>query len=275
MEEPSPPATIRLALTPETKAGIEAIASIATDLGPLLKSIGQVIVKAGRALLRGAALAYAYWDANEKVAQAGWIPSLLIPYPTLVERLKEQGFSVADFLESHFQENTSALCEKIMERIAANAPDRHCIKVLGQAVAAHRNGLHHCVPPTIFSEVERVIRLRLNIQGRVRTSHIKTVFEEMKRTNLAALAEVGPLALTDILIEQIYQDTRKLSQAERRFLNRHVVVHGFEIGNGFKDSMNALLLADSLISYLKWRSGSRTPVSSQENVHSSQLLSGT
>ncbi len=227
--------------------------------GGLFDLIISSLSRIGKFLLKAGELAFAYHDAHEKVVASGWIPSMVIPYARLVEELTQSpNLDVDGFLRRYFSEEFSEAMLKLIERVKSHAPDQHCKTILEQAMTAHAQGLYHCVSPTIFAELERVIRIRVGAKSHLRVSKIKEIMSGLKAQPLAVFVQAGPLVLTDILTEYVYRDTR--GEKDFPFLNRHTVMHGFKPGNGFKDSMNALLLADSVLGALS----SKYPASSTD-----------
>lgn len=232
---------------PDTQAMSGAFATLVSGLGTILKGLGVVM----RDVAWGAVHLY---GTHQKVIEAGWFPSTLLPYQKLAAFAFNAGFSVDDYLRKYFEENFEIFEAEFKQRIEHRAPDAHSKVLLAQALAAHKEGLYFCVPPAIFAEIERAVRLYLKCEGGIGSRKIKELFREMTNTNLENLIAVGPVVLTDIITEHVYKDTRGISEPEIKFLNRHQVMHGFKVSSGFKDSLNALLLAEGVISFLAWKS---------------------
>lgn len=224
------------------------VSDFISGLGTVLKGVGMVVRDVTVA-------AFHMFGVHQKVVEAGWFPSMLLPYQKLSQLALQPNFSADDHLRRHFVEHFDEFESEYRQRVEHASDDLHTREVLVQALTAHKAGLYFCVPPAIFAEVERAIRRSLGIQGRLGYKKIRELFREMGTANLIAFFAVGPVALTDVLTEHVYKDTWGMSEPEIKFLNRHQVMHGFKLGSGFKDSMNALLMAESVIAFLAWKAG--------------------
>lgn len=124
--------------------------------------------------------------------------------------------------------------------------DKERLKLLRNAVMAHRLGMYHLVVPSVLSQYEGIIMDAFDIKGKTINSMLKILLEELLIIN-----NDGYLTFDDSIhkfYDKIVMDGFVRGQDLESDLNRNAILHGYASNFGNEiTSLKSILLVDYLL----------------------------
>ena len=167
---------------------------------------------------------------GERLKNTGWFPHYTMPRHILREHLDDAEFD--DQLLTYYHENWLEVRQRIEEKLSTYLVDINATATFREALSAHENGNYRLINPTLFAEVERVVRVEL-FGGMVGSIPIKRGMDEsfsklpLRVFPDRSLGFVGFRQLTHHLYEQIKDDTGRERFLKDPLPNRHASIHGW------------------------------------------------
>ena len=193
----------------------------------------------------------------------GWFPHGTFPTEVFDESQSEA--EIDRKVLAHYRENWIAVRESIENELSGYLINEREKSVLRQALQAHGSGLYDLVSPTLFSEVERVVRVHLHGNKLGTISVGREVANRIAELPISAFPDrfVGYVGF-DLLSRDLYANIRTDDQRERfsnlSIPNRHAVIHGLVDYQPEKNSLNSIFIASyffQLITAIKIRETKR------------------
>ena len=189
-------------------------------------------------------------SATLQFENAGWFPHGTFPTEVFDESRSEA--EIDRKVLSHYRENWIAVHESIENELSGYLINEREKSVLRQALQAHGSGLYDLVSPTLFSEVERVVRVHLHENKLGTISVGREVANRIAELPISALPDrlVGYVGF-DLVSRHLYANIRTDDQRERfsnlSIPNRHAVIHGLVDYRPEKNSLNSIFYASYVI----------------------------
>ena len=184
--------------------------------------------------------------ATLQFENTGWFPHRTFPTEVFDESQSEA--QIDRKVLAHYRENWIAVRESIENELSGYLINEREKSVLRQALQAHGSGLYDLVSPTLFSEVERVVRVHLHENKLGTISVGREVANRIAELPISAFPDrfvryVG----SDLLSRDLYANIRTDDQRERfsnlSIPNRHAVIHGLVDYQPKKNSLNSIFIA--------------------------------
>lgn len=202
---------------------------------------------------------FAAYERDKEIASAGWYPHRLLPLTEMYSLLQSDPDLLDSWVEKHIREHWMELRNSLENSEGITKLSAGSAETYRQALDAHEADLFRCVPRTLFGEVELVSRIVLT--GKPMNNGInaglKPVLAAIGELPIPALpAELQTSPIYELLSDEVYSDSRRPS-LNSKLPNRHDHIHGYSANHAtFRDSVNMLLLAESLFSVLNVLNGS-------------------
>ena len=197
---------------------------------------------------------------GERLENTGWFPHYTMPEHVLREHGDDSEFD--DQLLTYYHENWLEVRQTIEEKLPTYLVDVNAAATLREALSAHEKGYYRLINPTLFAEVERIVRVEL-FGGMVGNIPVKNQMTE-SFGNLPirvfpdrSLGFVGFRQLTHHLYERIKDVTDRERFLKDPLPNRHASIHGLVVYSSEKASLNAIFMTEyvfQLITALKMES---------------------
>ena len=177
---------------------------------------------------------------------AGWFPHGT--FPTEVFDDSQSEAEIDRKVLAHYRENWMAVQESIENELSGYLISEREKSVLRQALQAHRSGLYDLVSPTLFSEVEKVVRVHLHENKLGNIAVGREVANRIAELPISAFPDrfVGYVGF-DLWSRQLYANIQTNDQRERfsslSIPNRHAVIHGLVDYQPEKNSLNSIFIA--------------------------------
>ncbi len=194
---------------------------------------------------------------GERLKNTGWFPNDTMPGHILREHIDDAEFD--DQLLTYYHENWLEVRRIIEEKLSTYLVDVNATATLREALSAHEKGYYRLINPTLFAEVERVVRVEL-FDGRVGNIPVKNQMDE-SFSNLPlrvfpdrSLGFVGFRQLTHHSYRRIKDATDRELFLKDPLPNRHASIHGLVVYSSEKASLNAIFRTEyvfQLITALK------------------------
>jgi hypothetical protein len=168
--------------------------------------------------------------------------------------LDECGNDVAKLsksIEKYYRENWTAVRAQLIERLNSYAIDEDAKTTVMQAIEMHHLGFYRPVTNLLFPEIERVVIAELgNVKindkpmGPKIANYLQQIGEEIGISDLELRGFMG-LELFGRLVHHLYANVKNkaLMQADG-VPNRNAALHGLVIYRSYKNSINAIFIAD-------------------------------
>ena len=177
---------------------------------------------------------------------SGWFPHSTFPTEIFDEGLNEE--ELDERVLAYYRVNWTQIHKAIEYELSGYLIAEREKRVLGQALIAHGNGLFDLVSPTLFSEVERAVRVHF-YENKV--GHFSVV-QQIKSRLKEMPVSVFPDRLTgyftfEIFSRQLYASIRTDAERERfsclSLPNRNAIIHGLLDYESEKSSLNSIFIA--------------------------------
>ena len=178
--------------------------------------------------------------------EAEWFPHSTFPRH-LLNWNGHEAYS-DEIVLTYYRENWSTVCQVIEKELSECHVDRDAKEAVRQALIAHENGLYQLVPPSLFTAIERAVRVCL-YDDKVGSISVKNLLVSfLGRLPISvlpggALAFVGFTQLSHHLYENIHTDDVRERFLDASIPNRHAAIHGLVIYSSEKSSLNAIFVA--------------------------------
>ena len=147
-----------------------------------------------------------------------------------------------------YRENWSTVRQVIEKELSECHVDREANEAVRQALIAHESGLYRLVPPSLFTAIERAVRVCL-YDDKVGSISVKDrLVNLVSRLPISVLPDrilafVGFAQLSHHLYENIHTDDVRERFLDASIPNRHAAIHGLVIYSSEKSSLNAIFVA--------------------------------
>ena len=185
--------------------------------------------------------------------ETGWIPHRSIKnlYSDLLNKNCKQASNI---LANYYQSNSNKILKSIELGICSYNIDNEAKEAFREIISAHRTKHYRCVCCTVFPEIERVIRSYFPEKNKKRIS--KVITELTEKEYFDEYIKNDPFAIVAFvkLIEHIYINVNDSNISEYKHdsvPNRHATVHGLVSYSTMKHSLNSIIIADNIFSFLK------------------------
>ena len=153
----------------------------------------------------------------------------------------------------YFQNNWQVVRQTIEEELYESYVDSDAKEAVSQALTAHESGLFRLVPPSMFTAIERAVRVSLYGDRVGRFSVREQLMKNLGQLPLSALISGGTsfagfAQLSNHLYENIWTDTDREHFMDEAVPNRHASIHGLVNYGSAKSSLNAIFVADLCLS---------------------------
>ena len=178
--------------------------------------------------------------------EAEWFPHSTFP-KHLLNRSGHDDYS-DEIILAYYRENWATVCQVIEEELSECSVDRDVKEALRQALVAHGSGLYQLVPPSLFTAIERAVRVSLyndDVGNIPLKNRLVDLVGNLPISDLSdgVLAFVGFSQLSHHLYENIHTDDARERFWDAPIPNRHATIHGLVIYSSEKSSLNAIFVA--------------------------------
>jgi hypothetical protein len=187
---------------------------------------------------------------SRALAGAGWLPHATLPMDVVNQNLDDpEGLS--DSLEKYYRENWSLVRDKLVARVQSYLIDDEAKAAFRETLEAHGHSLYRLVCRSVFPEIERVARAELHDNDlSIRITSQKMLQELAGETPVDEVDPHGFLGLelfkklTGHSYAQVENEQAREQMRMDAVPNRHAALHGIVTYSSFKNSLNAIFLAD-------------------------------
>ena len=183
---------------------------------------------------------------KDQFEEAEWFPHSTFPRH-LLNWNGHEAYS-DEIVLTYYRENWTTVSQVIEKELSECHVDMDVKEAVRQALIAHENGLYQLVPPSLFTAIERAVRVCLYDD---KVGHISV---RDRLVNLAGklpisilpdglLGFVGFTQLSHHLYENIHTDNVRERFLGASIPNRHAAIHGLVIYSTEKHSLNTIFVA--------------------------------
>lgn len=185
---------------------------------------------------------------SDLMMRAGWLPHNTTPFDQLNSEFTIQ--TTGNVLHEYYSNNWPTVEEALSVSISGYSIDNEARTTFMEGLAAHRNGLYRVAARLLFPEIERIVRLELNL-GKVTT--ITSQRELREETGQLGLSEfpvqgIYGMKIYNKSIEHLYEPAKTSQQIETArndaVPNRHATLHGLVSYTTMQSSLNMLIMTD-------------------------------
>lgn len=210
-----------------------------------------------------------YDFARTKLMEAGWVPHYTMPFDSLSAQDSSPDVLQKELLD-HYTSEWGQIRSTIHSRVLCYAIDDDCKASFLEAICAHEIGLYRCVPRLLYPEIERLLRIEMNIDGHISPKCMAQMLTERgsNLTKVASIEDFIPNGLFELELFDLItavMDTKESLSASRPspglyeqilgansmglasaspIPNRHAVVHGLVAYASAQSSLNMIFIAD-------------------------------
>ena len=183
---------------------------------------------------------------NAQLEEAEWVPHSTFPRH-LLNWNGHEAYS-DEIILTYYREHWSTVSQVIDKELSECHVDRDAKEAVRQALIAHKNGLYQLVPPSLFTAIERAVRVCL-YDDKVGSISVKDQLVSLVgRLPVSVLPDglfgfVGFTQLSHHLYENIHTDDVRERFVDASIPNRHAAIHGLVIYSSEKSSLNAIFAA--------------------------------
>ena len=191
-------------------------------------------------------------DLNRRLAlslqfeETGWFPHSTFPVQIFDE--VQDYAEIDEKILAYYRQNWIEVCNEIESELAGYLIDEKEKNVLRQALRAHENSLHYLVSPSLFTEIERAVRVHLNENKIGNLSVGNEMTNRLSEIPISAFPDrlvgyVGYGLFSHHLYKSIRTDDDRDYFSKRSMPNRHAVIHGLFDYEAEKSSLNSIFIA--------------------------------
>ena len=177
----------------------------------------------------------------------GWFPHSTFPTGVFEEGLTES--ELDERVLAYYHENWADIEKTLEDSLSGYLVDERAKNVFRKALVAQGSGLSALVSPSLFSEVERVVRVHLYENKLGNLSVGKEMQNRFAELPISAFPDrfhgfVGFDLLSRHLYANIRTDAERESFSNHPIPNRHAVIHGLVDYLPEKNGLNSIFIAD-------------------------------
>ncbi len=191
-------------------------------------------------------------DLNRRLAlsfqfeETGWFPHSTFP-AQIFDEVQDYA-EIDEEILTYYRKNWIEICNEIESELAGYLIDEKEKNVLRQALRAHKNGLHDLVSPTLFTLIERAVRVHLNENKIGNLSVRNEMTNRLSEIPISAFPDrlvgyVGYSLFSHHLYQSIRTDDDRDYFSKISMPNRHAVIHGLFDYEAEKSSLNSIFIA--------------------------------
>lgn len=211
-----------------------------------------------------------YDYASAALSKARWVPHYTTPFEYIATWDSNPVVIQSKLLEFYTGQWSQVRLE-VESRLTGYDINPESKATLGEALEAHEAGLYRCVSRVLFPEIERLLRIEMDISGHISSGKMINRLansREPELTQEASLEDFAPnglyeLALFDRIIQVLrtkghvtdsmffsglYENVttdESLERARRDPVpNRHAAMHGLVVYSSPQNSLNMIFVAD-------------------------------
>ena len=178
--------------------------------------------------------------------ESEWFPHSTFPRQ-LLEGICNHEYS-DEIVLAYYRRNWSTVSQVIEKELSECHVDRDAKEAVRQALIAHEQGLFQLVPSSLFTAIERAVRVCLHGDKVCSISVKKRLVNLVGALPLSVLPDgllafVGFTQLSHHVYENIHTDDIRERFLDASIPNRHAAIHGLVIYSSEKSSLNAIFVA--------------------------------
>ena len=177
----------------------------------------------------------------------GWFPHYTIPEEFLNQDDDVEGFNIK--LLNYYRENWGEIRVRIERNLPNYLVDDETKAVFHEALTAHSMRIYRCVPRTLISEIERIVRVEFygNKVGSFSVGGL--IQDRFSKSPVSIFPDrsfwfVGFEQLTGHIYESIRDADTRLQFSESSVPNRHASLHGLISYSSEQNSLNSIFIAE-------------------------------
>ena len=211
-----------------------------------------------------------YDYASDVLSKAGWVPHYTTPFEQIAT-WDDKPAVIRCKLLNYYTGRWSQIRSQIESQLRSYDINQESKATLEEALEAHESGLYRCVTRVLFPEIERLFRLEMDINDRIRSEEMICRLANSRKSALtkeASLEDFAPSGLYELaLFDRITQVLSTESQVtESKFFlglyesvtpgeslekaqrdpvpNRHAALHGLVVYSSLQNSLNMIFVTD-------------------------------
>ena len=182
----------------------------------------------------------------DRLKATGWFPHSTFPRQLLERNVDDS--SLDELVLSYYRDNWASIRQTIENELSTCDVERDTKETLREALHAHEQGLYRVVPSSLFSAIERAVRVHLcaNRFGSISVNELlggRIGNLPMSMLPYGSFGYVGYTQLSRHLYENIRDETTRKRFMDASVPNRHATIHGLVIYSSEKSSLNAIFVA--------------------------------
>ena len=182
----------------------------------------------------------------DRLENTGWFPHSTFPRHLLERNVDDS--SLDELVLSYYRDNWASIRQIIEDELSKCDVERDTKETLREALHAHEQGLYRLVPSSLFSVIERAVRVHLcaNRFGSISVNELlgdRIGNLPMSMLPYGSFGYVGYTQLSRHLYENIHNETTRKRFVAASVPNRHATIHGLVIYSSEKSSLNAIFVA--------------------------------
>lgn len=224
-----------------------------------------------------------YDYAHDVLSKAGWVPHYTTPFDSIAQWNRDSK-AISTKLLDHYTNNWSMIRKAMESRLCHYDIDPESKETFQEALNAHEAKYYRCVTRVLFPEIERLLRIEMEITGHLSSRKMiqRLVRRESGLSQQASLLDFAPnglfeLALFDRIVRVlrdgevnsdalpysgIYDSTEGSEEAlasirRDHVPNRHAALHGLVVYSSQQNSLNALFVTDYVFQVIDCLKGRR------------------
>jgi len=196
---------------------------------------------------------FAQYERDQKIARHGWFPHSCLGLDAISLEIDSNPDTLEIFLNAQIDDNWANIKSALENSEAFVSLGYEHKETMRQCLVAHEAGLYRCVPRTLFAEIEMASRIVLEgveLNNKINAG-LKPVLAILGSLPVTLLPDdMRPSAVFELLTDHVYKDSRH-QESGYSLPNRHDHMHGYsEQHASFRDSINMLLLAETMFRIL-------------------------
>ena len=252
---------------PQISALIQQIQVIGQAIAKALEPVAEAFFQIAPKLMHE----FSKYDyAKDALSKAGWVPHYTTPFEHIATWSSDPE-TVQSELLGYYTSNWDKVRLTIESRLWSYDIDPESKATFAEALDAHEAGFYRCVTRVFFPEIERLLRIEMNITGHLGSKRMiqRLVQRKSDLTQEASLEDFAPsgfyeLALFDRMVqvlrsgEQVtdsmlfaglYDSTERSEDSLERVRrdhvpNRNAAIHGLVVYSSRQNSLNMIFVAD-------------------------------